>query len=94
MFCGGDTACFEEGCEWCDVDSPAYKARERRENRVHSNDLLPCPFCGNAASVSYGTNVDCMTQDNRPAIGCKYCMFLIHRESLKLARDVWNNRAR
>ncbi len=56
--------------------------------------LLSCPFCGGEASILPGTNVDCMTQDNRPAVGCANCCFTVHKATRAKARDWWNTRAR
>ena len=54
--------------------------------------LLPCPFCGGEASIHSGTNVDCMTQDNRPSVGRPNCGFWAHKNTRKKARDWWNTR--
>lgn len=57
------------------------------------NDLLCCPFCGCEPSFYKGTNVDCMTQDNRPVIGCVNCKFWVHKSTLTEAKKWWNSRA-
>ncbi len=49
--------------------------------------LLSCPFCGNQIRITNGTNVDCMTQDNRPAIICNYCRIVVYKDSKKKLID-------